>query len=299
MRRGRAGRGAFPPSERLDVLAMATRKPTPYHCPATRWSLDDLVAALQQRRLWTMSRSRSWRILDEADLKPPRRVSWLNRHAPDFEAKAHNLGALSRNALRFFAQGRVVMCSAAKTGRQILQRQYPPLPLTPGKPEKRAHEYLRHGVRALSASVVVATGQVVWNLGQTRTSADCAVHLAKVVHHLPARQRSDWVVENLKTHWSLEVCRLVAQWCQVPLVAKDLHRGGQRRACLRDPSPKPVCHFPPKHGSWLTQVAWWLSVLARRFLQRGDFCAAQACATRLDASLAVYNTPHAHPSRWT
>ena len=50
MRRARVARGAFPPSERVDVLSMATQKPATYHCPATRWSLDDLVAALHQHR---------------------------------------------------------------------------------------------------------------------------------------------------------------------------------------------------------------------------------------------------------
>src|SRR5437870_13101818 len=89
MRRGRVGRGAFPPSARLDVMAMATRKPARYHCSATRWSLDDLVAALAQGRPWTMSRSSIWRLLDDADLKPHRSVYWLNSHDPDFEAKAH------------------------------------------------------------------------------------------------------------------------------------------------------------------------------------------------------------------
>ena len=90
---------------------MATRKPTTYHCPATRWSLDDLVAALQQRRLWTMSRSSIWRLLDEADLKPHRSVYWLNSHDPDFEAKAQDICALYLHALRCFAQGRMVICS--------------------------------------------------------------------------------------------------------------------------------------------------------------------------------------------
>ena len=33
------------PPERVEVVSMATRNPTTYHCPATRWSLDDLVAA--------------------------------------------------------------------------------------------------------------------------------------------------------------------------------------------------------------------------------------------------------------
>ena len=91
MRRAQVARGAFPPSERVDVLSMATRKPATYHCPATRWSLDDLVAALQQHRRQPMSRSSLWRILEEADLKPHRSVYWLNRHAPAFEAKARDI----------------------------------------------------------------------------------------------------------------------------------------------------------------------------------------------------------------
>ena len=48
MRRVPVDRGAFPPSQRLDVMSMATRKPATYYCPATRWSLDDLVTALFQ-----------------------------------------------------------------------------------------------------------------------------------------------------------------------------------------------------------------------------------------------------------
>jgi DDE superfamily endonuclease len=278
---------------------MATRKPTRYPCPATRWSLDDLVAALAPERTWTRSRSRIWRLRDEADLKPHRSVDGLHSHDPDFEAKAHDIGPLYLNTLRFFAQGRVVMCRDAKTGMQILQRPYPTQPLAPGKPEKREHEYIRHGVRAWIASFVVATGPVVWNLGQTRTSADCAVPLAHGVHQRPDMQRDDWVVDNLHTHGSLEVCRLVAQWCGVPCVAKALRRGAQRRAFLSDPPHQHVVHFPPKHGSWLNQVEWWFRVVARRCLKRGNFDSVQAFATRLSASLEVYNTQHAHPYRWT
>ncbi len=100
MRRARGGPGAFPPAERLDVMSMATRKPATYHCPATRWSLDDLGAPLLQRRTWTMSRASIWRLLEEADLKPPRRVYWLHSHTPDLESKAHAICSLYLNALR-------------------------------------------------------------------------------------------------------------------------------------------------------------------------------------------------------
>ena len=278
---------------------MATRNPVTYYCPATRWSLDDLVAALLQQRTWTMSRSSVWRILDEADLKPHRSIYWLNSHDPDFERKAHNICALYLNALHCFAQGRLVICTDEKTGMQILERTSPTQPIAPGKPEKREHEYIRHGTRTLLASFVVPTGQVVWTLSQTRTSADFAAHLAQVVTQLPDMHRYDWVVDNLNTHWSLDVCRLVAQWCKVPFVANDLSRGGQRRAFLSDPSHTHVFHFTPKHGSWLNQVELWFSVLARRFLKRGDFSAAQDFETRLADYLDVYNTHHAHPYRWT
>jgi hypothetical protein len=162
-------------------MAMATRKPATAYCRATRWSLADLVDALLQRRPWTMRRSSIWRLLDEADLRPHRRVYGLSSHAPDFENKAHHICSLSMRARRFFEPGRVVICTDEKTGMQILERKYPPQPMEPGKPEKREHEYIRHGTRVWLASFVVPTGQVVWKLGQTRTSTDIAAHLAHVV----------------------------------------------------------------------------------------------------------------------
>ena len=299
MRLGLDGQGAFPPSQQLTVMSMATRQPSRYHCPATRWGLDDLVAALQHEQSWTMSRSSIWRILEEADLKPHRSVYWLNSHDPDFESKANDICGLYLNAPRFLDEHRLVICCDEKTGMQILQRKHATQPVEPGKPEKREHEYLRRGTRALIASFVVATGQVLWNLGQTRTSADFAAHLAHVVAQLPTMTRYDWVVDNLNTHWSLEVCRRVATWCDIPFAPETLRRGEQRRAFLSDASHRHVFHFTPKHGSWLNQVELWFSVLARRFLKRGDFASAQEFETRLCEFLEVYNTHHAHPYRWT
>ena len=75
-----------------------------------------------QARARAMSRSPLWRVLDEADLKPPRCVYWLHSHDPGFDAKARDICTLSVNALRFFPQGRLGICGDEKTGRQMLQR---------------------------------------------------------------------------------------------------------------------------------------------------------------------------------
>jgi hypothetical protein len=300
MRPGQDGPGAFPPSDRVDVISLATKKPAERHCPATRWSVDDLIAARRHQPLApAMSRSTLWRILDDADLKPHRSVYWLNSHDPDFDTKARDICALYVDAFRLYQEGRVVICVDEKTGMQILQRKYPTQLARPGQPEKREQEYMRHGVRALLASFVVPTGQVLWNLGLTRTSEDFAVHLHTVVAQLPTMARYDWVLDNLNTHWSLEVCRLVASWCDVPFVTKELVCGVQRRAFLSDPTHQHVFHFTPKHGSWLNQVELWFSVLARRFLKRGDFYSGEDFESQLCTYLEGYNTHEAHPYRWT
>jgi hypothetical protein len=282
------------------VLSIASSKPADAGCTATRWSLGDIAATIiNDAAARKMSYSTIWRILDDADLKPHRSVYWLNSHDPDFDAKARDICQLYVQTPYFYQQGRLVICCDEKTGMQILQRKHPTRLAVPGKPEKREHEYIRHGARALIASFLVPTGQVVWNLGKTRTSEDFAAHLANVVDQCPGMQRYDWVVDNLNTHWSLDVCRKVATWSHVPFVPKDLQRGAQRRAFLCDPTHKHVFHFTPKHGSWLNQVELWFAVLARRFLKRGDFASAAEFEDRLRAFLDDYNAHYAHPYRWT
>ena len=247
-----------------------------------------------------LSRSTIQRILTEADLKPHKSVYWLNSHDPDFDAKAKAICRLYLDAPRLYREeGRLVLSSDEKTGMQILGRKYPTQPARPGVPEKREFEYERRGTRVLMTTFCVPTGEVVWDLGQTRTSIDWADHLGHVYRQLPDMRQYHWVVDNLNTHWSLEVCLRVAMWCGIDVSEEDLETGRQRRAFLSDPDHEHVFHFTPLHGSWLNQVELFFSVLARKFLRRGDFGGAAEFEGRIERWLEAYNRDYAHPYKWT
>ena len=195
MHLGRVGPGAFPPDEQLEVVTLASSATAEHGCMASQWCMDDLAAALvNQHAQEAMSRSTIWRVLHEADLKPHHSVYWLNSHDPDFEAKAQDICRLYVQAPTLYQHGELVICCDEKTGMQILQRKYPTIPVQPGKPEKREHEYIRHGARALIASFVVPTGEVVWDLGVTRTSVDFAAHLAHVASRFAGQQHFHWIL---------------------------------------------------------------------------------------------------------
>jgi transposase len=300
MPRGPVARRSFPPGERVEVITLASERTAAHDCPATRWSLDDLARELINRHAdEAMHRSTIQRILHAADLKPHRSVYWLNSHDPDFDAKAATICQLYVRAPILSHRGELVVCTDEKTGMQILQRKYPTQLARPGHPEKREHEYIRHGTRALIASFVVPTGEVVWDLGPTRTSADFAHHLRHVADRFRDWSRITWVVDNLNTHWSLAACRVLAGLNRLAFEPQRLSTGVERRAFLTDPGHPYRFAFTPTHGSWLNQVELWFSVLARRFLKRGDFASAAEFERRLTAYLDTYNDRQAHPYRWT
>ena len=287
-------------STRVQVISVASELPQDQDRPVTRWTLDEIVATLLDAlHTDTISRSSIWRILQDVDLKPHKSEYWLNSHDEDFDAKAHTICQLYAKAIASYKQGRLVICCDEKTGMQVLERKAPTKPAQPGRRERREHEYIRHGTRVLINALAVATGHIAWTIGTTRKATDFVAHLKWAYQHLPRMERYDWVMDNLNTHWSLDVCRLVARWCKVPFEPEKLKTGVQRRAFLRDPRHRHVFHFTPKHGSWLNQAELFFSVLHRRFLARGSFTSAKDFERRLERFLKDYNIRHAHPYRWT
>jgi len=285
---------------RVQVISVASALPQDQDRSVTRWTLDEMVTALLETLgPDAISRSSIWRILEEIDLKPHKSEYWLTSHDEDFEAKAHPICQLYVGALEAYTQGRLVICCDEKSGMQVLERKAPTKPAQKGRRERREHEYIRHGTRVLINALAVATGQIAWTLGATRKIPDFVAHLKHAYQRLPRMKRYDWVMDNLNTHWSLDVCRLVARWCGVSFEPNKLKTGPQRRAFLSDPCHRHVFHFTPKHGSWLNQAELFFGTLQRRFLARGSFTSLRDFERRLERFLKEYNTRHAHPYRWT
>ena len=56
-------------------------------------------------------------------------------------------------------EGAVVLCVEEKSQVQALARSQPAFPMMPGMPEKRTHDYVRHGTTSLFAAFNTADGR--------------------------------------------------------------------------------------------------------------------------------------------
>ena len=54
-----------------------------------------------------------------------------------------------------------MLCVEEKSQIQALDRSQPMLPMRPGQPARRSHDYKRHGVTSLFAALDIATGQLI------------------------------------------------------------------------------------------------------------------------------------------
>ena len=222
-----------------------------------------------------------------------------------FREEVRTICQLYHQVAELHEQGVHVISTDEKTGIQALERLHPTRPMAPGQPEAQEFEYVRHGTQALIANFEVATGQVVSpTVGDTRTEDDFVGHLRATVEADP---EAEWVfiVDQLNTHKSAGLVRLIAERCGVQDdlgvkghagILKDME---SRAAFLQDTDHRIRLVYTPKHCSWLNQVEIWFGTLTRRLLKRGQFASKEELKQRILAFIAFFNETLARPYRWT
>ena len=132
-----------------------------------------------------------------------------------YEVAIHQVCRVYAEAQEVAAQGGHVVSTDEKTGMQALERKYPTKPMKPGLIERIEFEYIRHGTQCLIANFDVATGEIVApSIGPTRTEEDFAKHIAATID---TDRHAEWifVVDQLNTHMSPSLVRLVAERCRL------------------------------------------------------------------------------------
>ncbi len=214
--------------ERVIVKTLEEQPPD-----ATHWSTRSMAQATG------MSQSAISRIWRAFGLKPHQTEAFKLSPDPQFIDKVRDIVGLYLNP----PDAAVVLCVDEKSQIQALDRSAPVLPLMPGVPERRTHDYVRNGTTNLYAALDVASGQVIADMSPRHRAEEFRRFLNLVDSSVPAHLDVHVVLDNSSTH-------------KTPSIQRWLLR-----------HPRFNLHFTPTYSSWLNLVERWFAELTSKMDQ--------------------------------
>ena len=239
--------------EQIEAVIVATLERTPKD--ATHWSRASMAAATG------LSRSTIGRIWREFRLKPHLVETFKLSSDPLFIEKVRDVVGLYLDP----PERALVLCVDEKSGIQALDRSAPVLPMMPGMPERRTHDYVRSGTTTLFAALDVASGQVIGSLHRRHRALEFRKFLTKIDTEVPDELDVHLVCDNLSTH-------------KTPAIMHWL-----------DAHPRFHLHFTPTSSSWLNQVERWFGLLTDKQLRRGVHKSLQALEKDIRTWVITWN----------
>ena len=204
--------------EQVEAVVVKTleEKPT----DATHWSTRSMAKEMG------MSRTTINRIWNAFGLQPHRSESFKLSTDPFFIEKVRDIVGLYLDP----PERAVVLCVDEKSQIQALNRFQPILPMMPATPERRSHDYVRHGTTSLFAALDMATGRVIGSLKKRHRATEFKRFLVQIDEEVPDDLAVHLVLDNYATHKTPDI----------------------QRWLLRH--PRFHLHFTPTSGSCST---WW------------------------------------------
>jgi transposase/transposase-like protein len=248
--------------ETVERIVTTTLESTPRG--ATHWSSRGLA---KQIGVSQSTVSRVWRAFN---LQPHRVKSFKLSNDPLFIDKVRDIVGLYMNP----PTHAVVLCVDEKSQIQALERSQPLLPMRPGQPETKTHDYLRHGTTTLFAALDVATGHVLGKCYQRHRSLEFRRFLKQIDESVPADLDVHLILDNYATHKTPAVQRWLAK------------------------RPRFHVHFTPTYSSWINLVERWFALLSERKIKRASHRSTRELERDIRDFLK-YNNEHPKPFIWT
>ena len=165
-----------------------------------RWSASPTTPRTGRGRRWPresgLSKSTVGRIWKAFGLKPHLVDTFKISTDPQFIDKVRDVVGLYLDP----PEKALVLCVDEKSQIQALDRSAPVLPMMPGLPERRTHDYLRHGITTLFAALDVATGQVTDAIHRRHRAPGFMKFLKQRRQGLPADLDVHLICDNYATH---------------------------------------------------------------------------------------------------
>jgi transposase len=171
------------------AIVAATLRSPPKSMGVTHWSSRLLARRL---RIGDATVARAWR---EYGVQPWRAETFKFSTDPELVAKVTDVVGL------YLAppENAVVLCVDEKSQIQALDRTAPMLPMQPGLPERRTHDYVRHGTATLFAALEIATGKVTATCLPRHRHQEFLRFLRQVARAYPGRDLH-LVMDNYAAH---------------------------------------------------------------------------------------------------